>query len=66
MWQIDGTVLLDETGQYAGRLGIRGIPTNVLVDEHGIVRTVGVTEPAELNAAVEELLAPARLREAGP
>jgi hypothetical protein len=56
VWRIQGPVLLDETGQYAMRLGIRGVPTNILVDEHGIVRAVGVTAPAELNAAVDELL----------
>ena len=57
IWGIDGTVLLDETGEYAARLGISGVPTNVLVDEHGVVRAVGVTTPGELNAAVDELLA---------
>lgn len=57
VWQVEGTVLLDETGEYATRLGIRGVPTNVLVDEHGVVRAVGLTAPADLNAAVDEFLA---------
>ncbi len=56
IWGIGGTVLLDETGEYAARLGIQGVPTNVLVDEHGVVRAVGVTTPGELNAAVDDLL----------
>ncbi|MCO5972992.1 hypothetical protein NDW01_31790 [Actinoallomurus sp. WRP6H-15] len=57
VWNIRGTILLDETGAYAARLGIRGVPTNVLVDEHGVVRAVGVTAPADLDAAVDRLLA---------
>lgn len=56
IWGVDGTVLLDETGEYARRLGIRGVPTNVLVDGDGTVRAVGVTAPAELEAAVTDLL----------
>ncbi|MEV5707199.1 hypothetical protein [Actinoallomurus sp. NPDC052274] len=57
VWGIEGTVLLDETGTYAARVGIRGVPTNVLVDERNIVRAVGVTAPADLHAAVDRLLA---------
>jgi hypothetical protein len=34
-WGIEGTVLLDETGEYAKLLGVRGVPTNVLVDSTG-------------------------------
>lgn len=56
VWDIGATVLLDGTGEYAARLGIRGVPTNVLVDARGVVRTVGGTTPAELDAAVAELL----------
>ncbi|GHD93396.1 hypothetical protein GCM10010508_49900 [Streptomyces naganishii JCM 4654] len=56
VWDIGATVLLDGTGEYAALLGIRGVPTNVLVDEHGIVRVVGGTTPDELDAAVAELL----------
>ncbi|MEV5749170.1 hypothetical protein AB0L00_15245 [Actinoallomurus sp. NPDC052308] len=57
VWGIEGTVLLDETGTYAARVGIRGVPTNVLVDERNIVRAVGVITPADLHAAVDRLLA---------
>jgi hypothetical protein len=57
IWGMGGTVLLDEKGEYAARLGIRGVPTNVLVDSRGMVRSVGVTTPRELNEAVDALLA---------
>jgi hypothetical protein len=50
-WGIDATVLLDETAEYARMLGIRGVPTNVFVDERGIVRAVGATTSEELLAA---------------
>jgi hypothetical protein len=56
MWGIEGTVLLDESGDYARRLGIRGVPTNVLVDADGTVRGVGLVRLDELDAAVERLL----------
>jgi hypothetical protein len=56
VWGVEGTVLLDETGRYAADLGIRGVPTNVLVGADGVVRAVGVTAPDELNAAVDALL----------
>lgn len=57
VWGLEGTILLDETGQYAARLGIRGVPSNVIVDSHGTVRAVGVTTPGELHDAVDRLLA---------
>lgn len=47
-WNIEGTVLLDESAQFARRLGVRGVPTNVFVDAGGIVRAVGATTPEEL------------------
>jgi hypothetical protein len=56
LWGIEGTVLLDEAGSYARSLGVRGIPTNVLVDSDGTVRTVGAGNPDELYAAVSALL----------
>ncbi len=56
VWGLEGTILIDETGEYASRLKIRGVPTNVLVDHHGIVRGVGLSRPAELSAAVNALL----------
>ncbi len=57
VWGLEGTILLDETGRYAGRLGIRGVPSNVVVDSGGLVRAIGVTTPAELEEAVSSLLA---------
>lgn len=47
-WGIEGTVLLDESAEYARQLGIRGVPTNVFVDANGRVRDVGATTPEEL------------------
>ena len=56
LWGIEGTVLLDEEGAYAKLLGVRGVPTNVLVDSTGTVRAFGAGNPEELNARVDELL----------
>jgi hypothetical protein len=50
-------VLIDETGDYARRLRVPGVPTNVLVDARGIVRAAGASTPEELYEAVDELLA---------
>jgi hypothetical protein len=55
LWGVEGTVLLDD-GAYAKLLGVRGVPTNVLVDSTGTVRAVGLGNPGELHAAVDELL----------
>jgi hypothetical protein len=55
MWGIEGTVLLDESAAYARALGVRGVPTNVVVDPRGIVRAVGASSPAELRAALAPL-----------
>ena len=56
LWGVEGTVLLDEAGAYAKLLGVRGVPTNVLVDSTGTVRAFGAGNPDDLNAAVDELL----------
>jgi hypothetical protein len=64
IWGIEGTVLLDETAAYARRLGIRGVPTNVFVDQRGIVRHVGATTPEELLHHAELLAS--GLRDARP
>jgi hypothetical protein len=60
-WGIEGTVLLDDAGSYAGLLGVRGVPTNVLVDSTGTVRAFGVGNPEELDERVEELLSGTRV-----
>lgn len=57
VWGLEGTILLDETGDYAARLGIRGVPSNLVVDSTGLVRAVGVSTPRELDDAVSSLLA---------
>jgi len=56
LWGIEGTVLLDEAGTYAGLLGVHGVPTNVVVDSTGTVRAFGAGNPEELDASVGELL----------
>lgn len=48
-------MLLDDTAEFARRLGVRGVPTNVVVDERGIVRGVGLVEPEQLDAAIDAL-----------
>jgi hypothetical protein len=55
-WGIEATILLDETGEYARRLGLRGVPTNVLVDADGTIRAVGAVRLEELEAEVERLV----------
>jgi hypothetical protein len=57
LWDIQGTVLLDESGAYARLLGIRGVPTNVLVDASGAVHAVGLSNPEALGAEIEILIA---------
>jgi hypothetical protein len=56
LWGVEGTVLLDESGAYADLLGVRGVPTNVLVDSTGTVRALGAGNPDELHAKVDELI----------
>jgi hypothetical protein len=56
LWGIEATVLLDEAGAYAKRLGVRGVPTNVVVDSTGTIRAFGAGNPDDLHARVDELL----------
>ena len=58
LWGVEGTVLVDESGEVAERLGVRGVPTNVLVDSDGTVTTVGAATPEALEAAARRLLGP--------
>ena len=51
-----GPVLVDETGELATLLGIRGVPMNVFVDVDGTVCEVGATTPDELREAITRLL----------
>ena len=56
LYQVGGPILVDDSGQFAALLGIRGVPTNVFVDTDGTVREVGASTPAALHAAVTDLL----------
>lgn len=56
-WGLDETILPDETGQYAARMGIPGVPFNVVVDSAGLVRGAILRSPRELHQAVNSLLA---------
>jgi protein-disulfide isomerase len=56
MWGLKGTVLLDETAEYARSLGVRGVPTNLVVDTGGIVRAFGVSRLDELHRAIDSML----------
>jgi hypothetical protein len=56
VWGIEGTILLDDTGEYARLLDIRGVPTNVLVDSDGTVRDVGLVRLDELEAGIDRLV----------
>jgi hypothetical protein len=56
MWGLEGTVLLDETGEYARSLGVRGVPTNLVVDADGVVRAFGVSRLDELDRAIGRML----------
>ena len=58
LWGVEGPVLVDEDGSFVEQLGIRGVPTNILVDDDGTVTCVGASTPAELEAAVRRLLGP--------
>lgn len=56
VWGLQGTILLDEPGQYAAQLGVRGVPFNLIVDSTGMVRAAGLATPHELEQAVRSLL----------
>jgi len=58
MWGLKGTVLLDETAEYARSLGVRGVPTNLVVDVDGTVRAFGVSRLDELHQAIDLMLRP--------
>ena len=56
MWGLEGTVLLDESAEYARSLGVRGVPTNLVVDADGTVRAFGVSRLDELHRAIDLML----------
>ena len=55
MWGIKGPILLDPNLELANTLGVRGVPTNVVVDSDGTVRTFGASRLDELERAIDEL-----------
>jgi hypothetical protein len=55
MWGIKGPILLDPDETLARELGVRGVPTNVVVDWDGIVCEFGAARLDELERAIELL-----------
>ncbi len=55
MWGIKGPILLDPDLELAGALGVRGVPTNVVVDSDGTIRAFGAARLEELEQAIDEL-----------
>ena len=55
MWGIKGPILLDPNAELATTLGVRGVPTNVVVDSDGTVRAFGAARLEELEQAIDEL-----------
>jgi len=55
MWGIKGPILLDPSAELATTLGVRGVPTNVVVDSDGTIRAFGAARLDELEQAIDEL-----------
>ena len=55
MWGIKGPILLDPACQLAGLLGVRGVPTNVVVDSDGTIHAFGAARLDELEQAIDQL-----------
>ena len=55
MWGIKGPILLDPDGVLTSTLGVRGVPTNVVVDSDGTVRAFGAARLDELEQAIDDL-----------
>lgn len=55
---INGTVLIDRGNEYINRLGITGVPFNLVVDRKGIIRAAGMTTPDEVKSTLMRLLMP--------
>jgi hypothetical protein len=55
MWGIKGPILLDSSGELAATLGVRGVPTNVVVDSDGTIRAFGAARLDELEHAIDNL-----------
>src|SRR5438445_653980 len=52
MWGIKGPILLDPAGELATTLGVRGVPTNVVV---GSILEAGRAEPSLRSESLAEL-----------
>ncbi len=55
MWGIKGPILLDPDLELADTIGVRGVPTNVVVDSDGTIRAFGAARLDELERAIDEL-----------
>ena len=55
MWGIKGPILLDPDAELATVLGVRGVPTNVVVDADGTIRAFGAARLDELEHAIDNL-----------
>jgi hypothetical protein len=55
MWGIKGPILLDPEEKLASTLGVRGVPTNVVVDSDGTIRAFVAARLGELEQAIDEL-----------
>lgn len=51
-------VLLDTEAEYMTRLGLHGVPMNIVVNKKGIVQAVGMTTPDEVRSTLTKLLLP--------
>lgn len=56
--KLDCPVLIDTEAEYMTRLGLRGVPMNIVVNKKGIVQAVGMTTPNEVRATLTKLLLP--------
>ena len=64
MWGIKGPILLDPAGELAATLGVRGVPTNVVVDSDGTIRAFvqASADLRDVSAAMEVQVADACTR----
>ncbi len=56
--KLSNPVLIDAEGEYMTRLGLRGVPINILVNKKGIVQEVGMTTPDEVKATLMKMFLP--------
>ena len=56
--KLQNPVLIDAQGEYMTRLGLRGVPINILVNKKGIVQEVGMTTPDEVKATLMKMFLP--------